>query len=464
MPTDRRAVLAAAPALALAATAPAFAAPLRVFTPEEFGAKGDGRTNDSLAMARLAAAVNLYGGGTVAFRKTTYLVGSQGLGTGPFLFPPRDLLAFSKCRYPLVLRGNGARLLCEPGLRYGVFGLDGKPLQHPMPYIGPGLATPYTAMISAEHCLDTVRISDIELAGCTDQLVIGGQYGDTGWQIPGGGLYLRDNLGSEIVERVHAHHHPQDGIQVNGLDADTPGAVRSMIDVTCDANGRQGLSLVGGRGWRFARCAFTRSGRGKVSSAPGGGVDIEAEGGKRIRDLVFANCRFVDNAGCGMVADSGDSEGARFVGCEFVGTTSWSAWPSKPRFRFEDCRFTGALVRAWGDADPARAAQFTGCSFDDDPAHSPTRKVYGGTNNDHPLADLSDARNMLFDRCRFTATSGTLPWSTGAIYRDCTMTQGTRVAGYPRGRFEGRTTITGKVDLYGSKITGTVLVNGARVG
>lgn len=272
MTTDRRTVLAAA--LAIAATVPAWADAARVFTPEEFGAAGDGRTNDSLAMARLAAAVNLYGGGTVVFRKTTYLVGAQGLGTGSYLFPPQELLAFKGCRLPLELRGNGARLLCAPGLRYGVFDTEGQPARHAMPYLGPGLATPYRAMVSAEQCLAAVRIADLELAGCTDQLVIGGQYGDTGWQIPGGGLYLRDNLGSEVIERVHAYHHPQDGVQINGIDADTPGAVRTMSDVVADANGRQGLSLVGGRGWRFSRCSFTRSGRGKVASAPGAGVDI----------------------------------------------------------------------------------------------------------------------------------------------------------------------------------------------
>lgn len=461
MLTDRRTVLAAT--LAMACPVPAIAVGTRVFTPEEFGAKGDGCTNDSLALARLAAAVNLFGGGTVVFRRTTYLVGAQGLGTGSYLFPPRDLLAFKGCRLPLELRGNAARLLCEPGLRYGVFDADARPIQHPMPYLGPGLATPYTAMVSVENCTGAVRIADLELAGCTDQLVIGGQYGDTGWQIPGGGLYLRDNRGSEVIERVRAHHHPQDGIQINGLDADTPGVVRAMTDVVADANGRQGLSLVGGRGWRFARCSFTRTGRGKVSSAPGAGVDIEAEGGKRVRDLVFTACRFADNAGCGMVADTGDSDGARFVACDFVGTTNWSAWPNKPHFRFDRCRFTGALVRAYGDPDPARAAQFVGCSFDDDPARSPTRKVYGGENRDRPLADLSDARNVLFDRCGFTALTGVLPWSTGAIYRNCTMVQGTRTSGFPRGRFEGRNTIRGKVDLYGSTITGTLLVNGAPV-
>lgn len=450
----------AAAALTAALPTGVRAAAGRTFAPEEFGAVGDGQANDSLAFARLSAAVNLYGGGTVVFRQATYLVGSQGLGTGGYLFPPRELLAFSGCRLPLELRGNGARLLCAPGLRYGVFGPDGVPAQHPMPYLGPGLASPYAAMVSVERCLADVRISDLILEGCADRLVIGGRYGDTGWQIGATGLSLRDNVGSEVVERVRSLNHPQDGLLIDGTDVGAADTVRSLTDVVADGNGRQGCSIVGGRGYRFGRCSFTRSGHGKVSSAPGAGVDIEAEGGKRIRDLAFVDCRFADNAGCGMVADSGDSEGVRFTRCRFVGTTSWSAWPNKPRFRFENCRFVGALARAHGDEDAARATQFVACDFSDDPALSPRRKVYGGTNGDHPLIDLSDARNALFDHCRFVALHGTLPWSLGAIYRDCVMTQAGPATGFPRGRYEGRNTISGKVDLYASRIVGTLIVNG----
>lgn len=36
--------------------------------------------------------------------------------------------------------------------------------------------------------------------------------------------------------------------------------------------------------------------------------------------------------------------------------------------------------------------------------------------------------------------------------------------GFPRGRYEGRNTIAGRVDLYGLTIAGAMLVNGARVG
>ena len=85
------------------------------------------------------------------------------------------------------------------------------------------------------------------------------------------------------------------------------------------------------------------------------------------------------------------------------------------------------------------------------------------TNSDGPLADLSDARNVLFGRCRFLATTGALPWSVGAIYADCAMEQRSNRPSFPRGRFVGRNTITGRVDLYSSTIAGDLTVNGRPV-
>jgi len=435
----------------------------RMFTPEMFGARGDGRTNDSAAMARLSEAVSANGGGTVVFRRATYLVGAQS-ASGPrernYAFEPARLLEFTGCRRPLVIRGSGARIRCADGLRYGVFDERGNPMRRPMPYLGPGIATPYRYMIRIADCTGPIEIADLELDGNVGGLRIGGQYGDTGWQIPATGLALVNNRGAELVRNVHTHHHGQDGLLIDGVEQP---AARRLADVRAEHNGRQGCSLVGGRGYAFERCRFSHTGRAGLASAPGAGVDIEAEGGKRNRDHSFTDCAFVDNVGSGLVADSGPSEGATFRGCTFVGTTNWSAWPNKPRFQFHDCRFVGALVRAYGDADPARAAQFHGCTFSDDRRLSPNGRVYPGENPDAPIADLSDARNVLFDRCRFLATTGALPWSVGAIYADCVMEQSSNKPSYPRGRFVGRNTINGRVDLYSSTIVGDLFVNGRRI-
>jgi hypothetical protein len=447
--------------------APLFAQPAGgVFTPEMFGAKGDGVANDSAAFKALADAVNANGGGTVRFRRTTYLVGAQqrSIGRGGWAYTPADLLDFRGCSKPLIIEGNGATIRCAPGLRYGTFDrLRGTPTKHNQPYYEQHeLATPYRQMILVADCTGPVVVSDLELDGNLPNLRIGGPFGDTGWQIPAFGLSLTNNRGSERVSSVYTHHHGLDGLYIDGLDRwVSPRPERLISNVRSEYNGRQGCSIVGGRGYAFRGCRFDHTGRSAVTSAPAAGVDIEAEGGKQIRDLSFTDCRFADNAGCGMVADVGDSEGATFTGCTFIGTTSWSAWPAKPRFRFHSCTFVGSAVNAYPHKDPQLAAQFHECRFRDDPRLSPTGKVALNGKKEHPIVDLGTSDNVLFSRCSFILThGGLLPWSWRATYSNCTMQQRSPSVAFPKGKYLGYNRIDGRVDLYNSKVLGTVVVNG----
>jgi len=469
MNIDRRHLLASSgAALAIAAFVPARAQPGGALTPEMFGAKGDGRTNDSAAFAALSAAIEQRGGGTIILRKATYIVGRQaqaprGRRDG-YAFEPAALLAFHRLRAPLVIRGNGATLRCAPGLRYGTFDRDsGRKTVNAMPFLdGSQLSSPYRAMIHAEDCLADIEIDNIELDGNLARLAIGGPWGDTGWQIPATGIILKNNRGWERLSNIHAHHHGQDGLMIDGIDAVRAGQARTTLDnVRSEYNGRQGLSIVGGRAFTLRSSQFNHTGKGGIASAPGSGIDIEAEGGKRVRDLAFDTCTFANNTGAGLVADSGNSEDARFTRCTFIGTTNWSAWPNKPRFRFSQCTFVGALVHAIGDRDPARATQFSQCRFLDDPALSPTGEVYGGENPDRPIGDLPDNINVRFERCEFRLTHrAVLPWSTNVIYADCTMSQRSKTMSFPRGTYAGRNVLDGNANISGSTITGTLIGNG----
>jgi hypothetical protein len=471
MDTKRRTFLAggaAAGAAFATGTAPVLAQ-TGTFTPEQFGAKGDGITNDTAAFRALAEAVNAAGGGTVELRRATYIVGRQvptpGGPEATYYFEPVALLEFVKCSKPVVLRGNGAILRCAPGLRFGVFDRAGRPVKKKMPYIGPGVATPYRFMIRAQECTGPVSISNIELDGNLPHLQIGGPYGDHGWQIPAVGIGLINNRGDEILENIHCHHHGQDGVSIDGHDAAMRTLPRRLITgLRAEYNGRQGVSLVGGRGYRFEKCKFNFTGRAVLASNPGAGVDIEAEY-KLNRDFSFTDCEFIDNYGQGMVADSGDSEGATFTRCLFVGTTNWAVWPNKPRIRFHSSRFVGALVRPFGDKDPNRATQFHNCLFLDDPKLSPTGKIYMGGKTNYPIVDTADALNVLFNRCTFRLThNGLLPWGWNSIYSNVRMDQRAPAEAYPKGRYLGTNVINGKVDLYGVKIEGTLTVNGKRWG
>lgn len=432
--------------------------------PEDYGAKGDGIANDTAAFGAMSAEVARRGGGTVVLRRTTYLVGSQAAASNrSWSFEPAAIMNFRGLRRPLTIHGNGARLRCAPGLRFGAFDRrSGRAITRPLPNLrAEDRATPYVAMILASGCSAPIEIGDLELDGGLPGLRIGGPYGDTGRQIPATGLFLQDNRESEVIRNLHTHHHALDGIIVDG---DHGRSARSRFeDIVSDYNGRQGLSLVGGRGYDFLRCRFNNSGQSALMSAPGAGVDIEAEGGKLNRDFTFVDCQFSGNAGPGLIADQGDSSEATFSRCSFIGSRAWSAWPRKPRFRFDDCTFVGAVAHGFSDASPSRATQFFGCTFSDDPARSPERAVYLGGDAFGTIANLNVGENVLFDRCAFQLTAnGQLPWSIRAIYRDCTMRQRSPRQAYPRGTYLGQTVISGNVGLAGSDVQGQVIVNGRR--
>lgn len=419
-----------------------------VFRPEDFGAKGDGSTNDTAAFAAMAEAVNRRGGGEVVLRKTVYIAGAQrpsAATNASYAFEPAPIMEFRSCSLPLLIRGNGATLRCAPGLRFGTFSrATGRATRHSMPYMTAGeVASPYRFMVRVEGCSGSVEIMDLELDGNLPHLQLGGPWGDVGHQVPGTGIGLVNNSGFEAVRRVRSHHHPLDGVLIDGLDA--PRAQGSVVeDVTAEYNGRQGCSIVGGRNYSFARCKFNHTGRAQIASPPSSGVDIEAEAGKKVRRIRFAGCEFSNNVGAGMVADSGDAQDIAFSNCTFIGTTNWAAWPNQPGTRFSACRFVGPIVRAYGNTSrPDLAAKFYDCSFLDDPALSPTGRIYGGENPDRPIADLPDNAGVLFCRCTFNLThDSVLPWTTNVvIFQDCRMTQRAARQSFPRGQFIGRNVI-----------------------
>jgi hypothetical protein len=441
-----------------------------VLTPEMFGAKGDGRTNDSDAFSALARRVNENGGGTILLRKTVYIVGQQvrpRTATKDWALEPTPLLHLANCRNTVVIEGNGACLRSARGLRFGTFHHKSLAIsRRPMPnYRAEERTTPYSYMILVENCTGSVTISDLELDGSLESHVVGGPYGDTGWQIPATGLFMRNNSGPELLRNIYSHHHAQDGIIIDGLDAIESSAKRREIEnATCTYNGRQGLSIVGGRGYRFKNCRFEHTGRAGIASQPGAGVDIEAEGGKKIRDLLFLDCLFNNNHGCGMIADSGDSANLAFERCTFRGETAWSAWPAKPSVVFRHCFFQGAVVRTFPSALPQLATQFISCTFLDYDPQIPNARLYLGDGKSGPIVNANIGENVLFDRCSFRLKRlGVLPWTIRSLYKDCRMEQKSPTASYPRGTYRGHTYIAGNATVQPSVIEGTLVLNGKRI-
>ncbi|PZU14584.1 MAG: hypothetical protein DI591_11895 [Citromicrobium sp.] len=412
----------------------------------------------------LSRAVQRAGGGRIVLSPKTYMVGRQTPGAPPqYRYEPTPLIELEGLPLGITIEGNGGTLRANPGLRFGSFDEHGTGLKPQLPfYDGRALATPYRFMIRISRSLGPVLIQDVELDGNIEAMILGGEWGDTGWQIPMSGIGLFDNIGSETVRRVYLHNHGQDGLIIDGANTEV-GASRKIELLRSFHNGRQGCSIVGGNNYRFTQCEFSHTGRSAIASAPGAGVDLEAEGGKQVRDISFSFCTFDNNFGAGMVADSGPTEGVAFFACRFVGRTNWSAWPSKPRFRFGNCEFAGGLVRAYASDEPALASQFTDCFFADyDPRSG--FPCYG-SDGSVPIVDLGGSfeagRNVAFVRCLFDLRhQGKLPWTGGTIYDSVKMRQRSKALAYPRGVYRGVSEIEGPAILASTTVEGTLLLNG----
>jgi len=409
----------------------------RVDVRTDCGAAGDGVTNDTEAFQKAAARIQEAGGGTLVIPPGTYVVGRQNHVPGEYPYYRAEPIFRVKELKFLRIEGNQAKLRTASGLRFGSFDKDTGARYDPpaMPFVD----GKYAAYVG--HMLDIsesryVTIQDVELDGNLGELVIGGPYGDTGRQLPACGIFLHNNRDVRL-ERIHSHHHALDGIMIGwyGLKESDPAAPHTLEDCVFEYNGRQGLSWIGGRGLTARRCKFNFTGRAlnggrPFASAPGAGLDIEAED-SICRDGYFEDCEFVNNVGCGMVADSGDGGYAKFVRCLFRGVTSWSAWSAKPGLAFEDCTFHGSIVHAFGSDDPALATRWTRCTFEDRPWED-GRRPYGNF-----LAELNgNLKNVTFEACVFTADQRRSIWCSGPGFRmvDCIITH--KYADVPNGDYQ----------------------------
>lgn len=341
-------------------------------TPEMFGARGDGLTDDSAAFVALAQAAKHKRGVSITFRPAAvYRIGRQdfaGVTGREFAYLGRPMLALTDVRGARIF-GNGATMKLTDGLRFGAFDpVSGASLLGREPTINLNKAATIGAMLDIRNCSDVV-VEDLLIDGNISAAIIGGEWGDTGIQRAAIGVRIRNST-NIILRGVIARDHGQDGFYVRGKNrADAGGEPDEIRFENCvaDGNGRQGMSIVGGRGLEFVDCAFLNTAQGPVSSMPSSGVDIEPNGQDWAVDTRFANCKFENNRGVGLLASTGNSRGLTVEKCTFWqgfssrdGITQGSGdalWLSREGIQISDCAINGALTHV------PSSARIANCTF-----------------------------------------------------------------------------------------------------
>ena len=376
-----------------------------------FGAKGDGKTNDHEAFQKAAEFFNKRGGnGKLIISKGIYIIGKQEYNpntTNKAVYQGLDALSFQDIKNLTIQGQKGALVKYADSLRYGAY--DPKTGERYMHGPNSFIKTPYIASIGSTIMLrncSNIQIKGLECDGNNRGLAVGGTWGDVGIQLPHIGIYAI-NTTNLTLDNVYFHHYGLDGALIANKtgDSDTPDNV-VVENSRFEYNSRQGLSWTGGNDFTAIDCKFNHTGRSKFSSAPGAGVDIEAEMGS-IRNGKFVRCEFVDNTGCGLVADSGPSSNCTFTDCTFWGVTNWALWISKPAFKVIDSRIYGSFVHGYDAKTDEEATVFQNCLFEDKPYEG--KEPFGNF-----LIETNNKKRVRFDNCTMLAHKKKIVWMEAA--------------------------------------------------
>jgi len=330
--------------------------------------------NDT-AFQKASAAIELQGGGTLVIKPGIYQTNHQVFGSGSAAYLNSDCINIQNCTRHVRIEAYGVKFVMPDGQHFGSF----DPVTG-LPYT-PG-ALPFWNGLYAGHPghfiylknnSGGVSVCGIELDGNNTKYIVGGNYGDTGYQVRGNGIECDGNASARI-EDVWVHNCGLDGINLkNGsLSATSVSKPVLLTNVNSEYNCRQGLSHEGGIGFKAVSCKFNHTGRAvnvntgtALLSSPTAGVDIEPVAGTISRELEFNRCEFVNNYAYGLAAASPvDASTATFNDCLFWGVTSLSMYVTYPYFIFNRCRIYGRMATG-SFVDRREGSKFYNCQIID---------------------------------------------------------------------------------------------------
>ncbi len=404
------------------------------FFPEDYGAVGDGVTDDTDAFYAASQAIEAANGGKLYLSPgKTYRVGRQYhvFGQYPYWQAAR-IIYFENVTGKITILGNGATLKANEGLKYGSYHpITGEPYIHEDPegFRDPDYRTgAYKGMIDVLNCSD-IEIRNINLDGNISSLELGGYWSDL-YQCYAHGIHLIDVDNAAIYD-VNSSYHGFDGLYVrhryiNENSDPTPVYIENSI---FNYNGRQGFSWVGGIGLTAVNCKFNHTGKAPDGfySPPAAGVDIEPLDTELCLDGNFVDCDFVDNRGCGFVANNPEGRNVKnveFNNCLFWGTTNWSLWPFQKQLVFKDCRIYGTLVNVYfSESQPELSGKFLRCHFEDYTGYYEGQLYDSHRGNGGLLQFHGD--NIIIEDSNIVANSLRafyMAYDDQEIIRDCTVT------------------------------------------
>ncbi len=210
------------------------------------------------------------------------------------------------------------------------------------------------------YSADTVDISSLELDGSSDNLVLGGYYGDTGYQLSGNGILLRAKRAH--IQYIYVHHQGTDGIGISwpGLDDSSPNYPIRLDHIRSEYDGRNALTISNANDLVVSNSAFNYACESKIHSSPCAGVDNEAEFQGVIRNVTFDHVDFIGSRHS-QISVTWDANHLTFKHVHAQGNVAlWLDYAAgTPGVTFSDSKLEGSIYGIYGDG--GRVHTHVGC-------------------------------------------------------------------------------------------------------
>ena len=392
---------------------------------KDFGAKGNGRTNDQDAFVKASAFFNKRkGNGKLIIPKGTYLVGRQKFmgndKNSTICYVGEYALDLRNCDNMIIEGKPGAVLKNNDSLRIGTFFPEtGKPFKHSIADINvkpeyAKYASNAGNIIYTNGC-GNIKISGLTIDGNVANFLFGGNWGigRNAFELIHYGIYILDSHDISI-SNCNIKNFACDGIYIANLGQQLK-TFKINID-KCKVNycGRNALSWIGGENIRVTNSVFSNSGQGTVHESPAAGISIEVENSSFCRQGYFYNCTMENNIGSAITSGSKAlSSDVLFKKCIAASPVYFTLFADAASHVFEDCKFYGtALVwyRALSEKD---AVKFKRCLFEE---NYKGKKMYDGT---YQLG--VEATGVQVDSCIFRAYT-TANYYLNGLTKDCSTT------------------------------------------
>lgn len=296
------------------------------------------------ALQALSAAVIAAGGGKVYFPSGDYTVGAQNFAgaTGKgYAYTYEKMFEVSGLTKPLSVHFDGVRFKFADGLRYGSFDpVTGAPISPTTPYYNNDSRAQTGYVINISNCPIVNVEGSLEIDGRDSIRIIGGLWGDKGRQLIEYGLRIANCYIYTVEGAFYFHNLCLDGLYLgNRADDNCAGSITGVVSLY---NGRQGVSVCGGRNITFNSCSLGLTGFGAVSTAPAAAVDLEPEL-YPLRGVVFNNCRLFKTQGGTLAADDFNIRGAVFNDCVIENDTNAPIYSKVSNIKFNRCTIRGRI-------------------------------------------------------------------------------------------------------------------------